>query len=32
VLAEEHVIYPRAVRWFIEGKLSVEAGQVRVAA
>jgi len=31
VLEQEHVIYPRAVRWFIEGKLSIEAGQVRIA-
>jgi phosphoribosylglycinamide formyltransferase-1 len=31
VLEQEHVIYPRAVRWFIEGKLSIEAGRVRIA-
>jgi len=24
VLAVEHIIYPRAVRWFIEGRLSIE--------
>jgi phosphoribosylglycinamide formyltransferase-1 len=30
VLAQEHVIYPRAVRWFIEGKLSIRNGLVRV--
>jgi phosphoribosylglycinamide formyltransferase 1 len=29
VLATEHVIYPQAVRWFVEGKLRVEAGIVR---
>ncbi|MCY0856491.1 MULTISPECIES: phosphoribosylglycinamide formyltransferase [unclassified Cupriavidus] len=26
----EHVIYPRAVRWFVEGRLRVHAGVVRV--
>lgn len=31
VLATEHVIYPLSVRWFVEGKLRVEAGQVRQA-
>jgi phosphoribosylglycinamide formyltransferase-1 len=31
VLAQEHVIYPRAVRWFVEGRLSIENGLVRVA-
>lgn len=31
VLRQEHVIYPRAVRWFLEGKLAVENGIVRVA-
>lgn len=30
VLAQEHQIYPRAVRWFVEGRLSLEAGRVRV--
>ena len=30
VLATEHVIYPRAVRWFAEGRLVVENGIVRV--
>ena len=30
VLAQEHVIYPRAVRWFVEGRLAVQAGIVRV--
>jgi phosphoribosylglycinamide formyltransferase 1 len=29
VLATEHVIYPLAVRWFVEGRLSVEGGVVR---
>jgi phosphoribosylglycinamide formyltransferase-1 len=29
VLATEHVIYPRAVRWFVEGALEVSAGRVR---
>lgn len=32
VLAQEHRIYPMAVRWFLEGRLSVEGGCVRVAA
>ena len=30
VLEREHIIYPRAVRWFIEDKLVVENGVVRV--
>ena len=30
VLRQEHVIYPRAARWFLDGKLVVEAGVVRV--
>jgi phosphoribosylglycinamide formyltransferase-1 len=30
VLAQEHRIYPRAVRWFLDGKLRVEQGVVRV--
>jgi phosphoribosylglycinamide formyltransferase-1 len=29
VLATEHVIYPLAVRWFVEGRLAVEGGLVR---
>lgn len=29
VLATEHVIYPLAVRWFVEGKLAIEGGLVR---
>jgi phosphoribosylglycinamide formyltransferase 1 len=28
VLAKEHVIYPRAVRWFVEGQLRTERGIV----
>lgn len=32
VLAEEHVIYPRAVRWFIEDRLTIDNGRVRIAA
>lgn len=28
VLAQEHVILPRAVRWFLEGALRIEAGAV----
>jgi len=31
VLACEHQIYPQAVRWFAEGRLSVEGNRVRVA-
>lgn len=31
VLAQEHEIYPRALRWLAEGRLQVEAGRVRVA-
>ncbi|MFO1220297.1 MAG: phosphoribosylglycinamide formyltransferase [Burkholderiaceae bacterium] len=29
VLATEHRIYPQAVRWFVQGRLRVEAGVVR---
>ena len=29
VLAAEHVIYPRAVRWFVEGQLRLDGNQVR---
>ena len=29
VLAAEHVIYPRAVRWFVEGQLRLDGTQVR---
>lgn len=28
VLAREHVIYPRAVRWFVQGQLRIERGVV----
>lgn len=30
VLRQEHVIYPRAVRWFLDGKLAVRDGKVAV--
>jgi len=30
VLEQEHVIYPRAIRWFVEGKLRIEAGKVYI--
>ena len=30
VLAQEQVIYPRAVRWFLEGRLALADGVVRV--
>ena len=30
VLRQEHVIYPRAVRWFLDGKLVIRDGKVRV--
>lgn len=30
VLREEHALYPRAVRWFLEGRLVLEGGRVRV--
>jgi phosphoribosylglycinamide formyltransferase-1 len=30
VLAQEHRIYPQAVRWFLDGRLVLESGQVRV--
>ncbi|MGO4808898.1 phosphoribosylglycinamide formyltransferase [Cupriavidus sp. 2MCAB6] len=30
LLPSEHVIYPRAVRWFVEDRLRVHAGAVRV--
>lgn len=29
VLVEEHQLYPRAVRWFVENRLSIEDGRVR---
>lgn len=31
VLVQEHVIYPRAVRWFVENKLTLENNRVHVA-
>jgi len=30
VLKQEHRIYPLATRWFVEGRLAVENGLVRV--
>jgi len=30
VLKQEHVIYPRAVRWFLEGRLTLGNGMVHV--
>lgn len=30
VLRQEHLIYPRAVRWFLDGRLEVRSGVVRV--
>jgi phosphoribosylglycinamide formyltransferase-1 len=30
VLKQEHVIYPRAVRWFLEGRLVIANGKVNV--
>ena len=32
VLEQEHIIYPSAIRWFVEGKLSIGNGRVHVAA
>lgn len=32
ILRQEHRIYPQAVRWFVEGKLSLVDGKVRLAA
>lgn len=29
VLAQEHLIYPRAVRWFVEGQLQVQGHRVK---
>ena len=31
LLAQEHVIYPQAVRLFVEDRLSIEDGEVRIA-
>ncbi|EJL92874.1 phosphoribosylglycinamide formyltransferase, formyltetrahydrofolate-dependent [Herbaspirillum sp. CF444] len=30
VLQQEHLIYPRAVRWFVEGKLRLDHGRVHI--
>jgi phosphoribosylglycinamide formyltransferase-1 len=30
VLAEEHRLYPRAIRWFLDGRLSLENGKARL--
>ena len=30
VLQMEHQIYPRAVKWFIDGRLRIEGNQVKV--
>ncbi|MGQ0512451.1 MAG: phosphoribosylglycinamide formyltransferase [Betaproteobacteria bacterium] len=30
VLREEHALYPRAARWFLDGRLVLEGGRVRV--
>jgi phosphoribosylglycinamide formyltransferase-1 len=30
VLEQEHVMYPRAIRWFVEGRLQVEDGKVNI--
>jgi phosphoribosylglycinamide formyltransferase-1 len=31
VLEQEHLIYPRAVRWFVEGRLTLDNGLVHIA-
>ena len=31
VLAQEHVVYPQAARWFLDGRLAVVDGRVRLA-
>ncbi|MEC4718634.1 phosphoribosylglycinamide formyltransferase [Noviherbaspirillum sp. CPCC 100848] len=31
ILVEEHKIYPQAVKWFVEGRLSIDNGVVRIA-
>lgn len=31
VLVEEHVLYPKAVRWYVEGRLSIDNGVVHIA-
>jgi phosphoribosylglycinamide formyltransferase-1 len=30
VLAQEHAVYPRAIKWFLEGKLVIDNGRVSV--
>jgi len=30
VLRQEHVVYPRAVQWFLDGRLSIQNGKVHV--
>ena len=30
VLQQEHELYPRAIRWFVEDRLSIEQGKVLV--
>lgn len=30
VLGQEHVVYPRAIRWFLEGRLVIDNGRVHV--
>ena len=30
VLRQEHIVYPRALRWFLDGKLVIENGRVNV--
>ena len=32
VLQQEHLVYPLAVRWFAEDRLTLEGGRVRLAA
>jgi phosphoribosylglycinamide formyltransferase-1 len=32
ILVQEHKIYPQAVRWFVEDKLTLDNGRVRLAA
>lgn len=32
VLEQEHIIYPRAIGWFVEGRLSLDNGRVVIAA
>ncbi|WP_028101810.1 phosphoribosylglycinamide formyltransferase [Pseudoduganella violaceinigra] len=30
VLAQEHMMYPRAIRWFVEGRMKIEDGKVNI--